>query len=43
MWLEAHFCGEWEIEGAEVYSSPAGDDPSAALAFADDRWRPARV
>jgi hypothetical protein len=26
-----------------VCRSPAGDDPSAALAFADARWRPARV
>jgi hypothetical protein len=26
-----------------VCSSSAGDDPSAALAFADAGWRPARV
>jgi hypothetical protein len=26
-----------------VCSSPVGDDPSAALAFADAGWRPARV
>jgi hypothetical protein len=36
MWLEARSCGEWEIEGDEVCSSPVGDDQSANLAFADD-------
>jgi hypothetical protein len=33
MWLEAHLCGEWEIERKEQCSSPAVDDHSSALAF----------